>query len=529
MLNITLAQLNFTVGALDQNANKIIAAVKQAQQEHQAEIVVFAELALSGYPPEDLLLRDDFLHDTQLALTKICKEIPHNIITIVGYPEKTLTGVYNSAAIIQHNKIIANHRKQCLPNYTVFDEERYFNHGQSPCVFTYNNIKIGLTICEDLWFTEPVQQIKQVGAQLLISINASPFYEGKIEKRLTEMRKRVHETQLPLLYVNQCCGQDDLIFDGSSFALDATGKITAQAPFVKEALLPIIIDDLLPSSSMLIASPPREAQLYQALVLGVSDYVLKNNFKKALLGFSGGIDSSLTLAIAADALGKENVLPVILPSRFTSNLSVTAAHQQLKNMGVNYQEISIEPSFSTFLTSLSNNLTDITTQNIQARCRAVILMALSNQTGAMLLNTSNKSEMAVGYGTLYGDMCGGYAILKDVWKTEVYKLAHYRNTLSPIIPQEIIDRPPTAELSANQLDTDNLPPYNILDPLLQRYIEEDQSIAEIIAAGFAEQTVRQITKLVKDNEYKRKQHAPGPKITKRAFSRERRYPITSGY
>jgi len=523
MVTCLLAQLNFTVGRIDENTQKILACIKKAHQKNKAQLVIFPELSLSGYPPEDLLLRQDFLISVQNALLYIVEEIPDNIIAIIGYPELAHKKLYNSAAVILNKKIIANHRKQILPNYGVFDEKRYFQEGSDATVFEYENTKFGLTICEDLWHPAPAAMAKKAGAEILLSINASPFHVDKFPRRVEKMQERIEEIHLPILYLNHCTGQDDLMFEGGSFALNKKGEICAQAKLFKEDLLYIDLDNTKKINSTLLSSTE---QCYQALVLGTRDYVLKNNFKKVLLGFSGGIDSALTLAVAIDELGKDNVLPVILPSQHTSKLSLDLAKQQLKDFKItHFKTIAINKLYKNYLDVLGLDIkkSNLTTQNIQARIRGNILMALANQHNLMLLNTSNKSEVAAGYGTLYGDLCGGYAVLKDIWKTEVYKLAKYKNLLP-----EIINRQPTAELAPGQFDTDNLPPYEILDEILKYYIEQDLSAIDIIKRGFDKKIVCHVIKLVKLNEYKRKQVALGPRVTRRAFTRERRYPITSG-
>lgn len=523
MVTCLLAQLNFTVGRIEENTQKILACIQKAHQENSANIIIFPELSLSGYPPEDLLLRQDFLNSIQSALAHIIKTMPSNIMAIIGYPELDHKKLYNSAAVILNNKLISNHRKQILPNYGVFDEKRYFTAGETATVFEYKNTKFGLTICEDLWHPEPAQAAKKAGAEILLSINASPFHVNKYQRRIEKMRERIAETQLPILYLNHIMAQDDLVFEGGSFALNNQSEIIAQAKFFEEDLLTINLDN---TQKITPNIPSSESQLYSALVLGTREYALKNNFKKALLGFSGGIDSALTLSVAIDALGKENIIPVILPSQFTSQLSLELAEKQLKLMGIKHHKtIPINHLYENYINLLNLDIHkhDLTHQNLQARIRGNILMALSNQDNLLLLNTSNKSEIAVGYGTLYGDLCGGYAVLKDVWKTEVFKLAKYKNILA-----DIINREPTAELAPGQFDTDSLPPYEILDPILKFYIEQDFSLEEIVKQGFDEKTIQHIIKLIKYNEYKRKQVAPGPRVTRRAFTRERRYPITSG-
>jgi NAD+ synthetase len=531
MIKFTLAQLDFIVGDLEKNAEKILSAVKTAKIKHQTDIIVFPELALSGYPPEDLLCRQDFLNDTQEQLINIQENLPENICMIIGYPESEFEQdkIYNSAAVITRGKRLANYRKQLLPNYGVFDEKRYFTPGKSACVFKYKQYQIGLMICEDLWHQGLAEQAQQAGAEILVSINASPFHSGKPRKRIEKMQERIAETDLPLLYAHHCGAQDDLIFDGSSFALDEKGHLIAKAPFGEEHFLDVSFDGKLHGNDIDISD--NYTQIYKALVLGVRDYVRKNNFKKALLGFSGGIDSALTLAIAVDALDKENVLPVIMPSRYTSALSLQVAHQQIQLLDLKYQEISIEPEYNTFISSLhlDSNKANITTQNLQARIRAVMLMAISNQTHALLLNTSNKSELAVGYGTLYGDMCGAYGVIKDLWKTDVYQLSQYRNQISLVIPEGIITRAPSAELAPGQLDTDILPPYDILDEILKQYIEQQKSPKEIINLGFDEKTVKKIIHMIYQNEYKRKQGPLGLRVSTMPFTRERRYPITNKF
>ncbi len=520
-MKIVLAQLNFTVGDIRHNTKKIIESAQHARDVLNADMIVFPELALCGYSPEDLLLRDDFLLSANKALQEIAKAVPE-ILMVVGYPEKN----FNSAAVFLHGKKIAYYRKQQLPNYGVFDEKRYFKEGGETCVFEYKNKKFGLLICEDLWFQGPASVAKKAGAEYIISINASPYDVEKIAAREKMLCQRHEEISLPIFYVHNVGAQDDLVFDGSSCVVNQQGKISARAPFAQESLFVVDVET---QQGELNQIPAREAQMYQALVLGVRDYVHKNGFQKVLLGLSGGIDSALTLAIAMDALGKENVTAVALPSRYTSALSMQALEEQIKLTQVGHQIIDIEKVFSAFLATLHLPLDkpphNLTVQNLQARARGMILMALSNDSNALLLNTSNKSEMAVGYGTLYGDMAGSYAVLKDVWKTEVYQLAHYRNQLSQVIPTIIIERAPSAELLPDQKDEDHLPPYSLLDVILQYYVEQDLSAEEIIAKKFDEKIVKHVIELVNKNEYKRRQSAPGPKVSARAFYRERRYPI----
>lgn len=523
MTTCILAQLNFTVGRIDDNAQKILTCLDTIHQTHSTALVIFPELALSGYPPEDLLFRDDFLESVHQKLQFIINHMPQGITAIIGYPEKDHHQRFNSAAVITHKQIIANYRKQILPNYGVFDEKRYFQTGDQATVFDFHGKKIGVIICEDAWHNGPAEAAKKAGAEIIAVINGSPFYVNKYVSRVEKMRERVMSIQIPLMYAHHVNGQDDLIFDGASFVLNQQGELSAQAAFFEEELLTVNLNQL---NKIQPEIPSSTEQCYNALVLGVREYVLKNNFKKVLLGFSGGIDSALTCAIAIDALGKDNVIPVLLPSPYTSPLSLALAQTQLKEWNVKRaRTIPINTLYEQYIKLLDLDIHshNLTTQNIQARIRGTILMAIANQENLILLNTSNKSEIAAGYGTLYGDLCGGYAVLKDVWKTDVYVLARHKK----ILP-EIIDREPTAELAPNQFDTDSLPPYDQLDPILKNYVEHDLSIAKIVELGFDEKTVQKCVNLLKYNEYKRRQVAPGPRITRRAFTRERRYPITSG-
>ncbi len=527
-----LAQLNFLTGDVDGNCQQIIDTIAQAKTEN-ADVIIFPELALCGYPPEDLLLRHDFLQKINKALLKI-QEQSHDIYCIVGYPRQTKNGIYNSAAIFHHGELVTYYDKQCLPNYGVFDEQRYFKAGTEPCVIEIANIKLGILICEDLWQPAPIAQAKQAGAQMIVSLNASPFDYAKPEQRYQTLRKRQKETGLPIMYVNLVGGQDSLVFDGASFALNKRGEFAAFAHFFKPQSLSVKVDALKDFSPTEVTPfPATDEIVYQALVLGVRDYITKNGFKGAVLGLSGGIDSALTLAIAVDAIGAENVQAVMMPSRYTADMSLQDAETEANTLGIKYSVITIERPFMSFVDLLKDEFanlpTDTTEENIQARCRGVLLMAISNKTGKLVLTTGNKSEMSVGYATLYGDMAGGFAVLKDVPKMLVYQLANYRNRISPVIPQRVIDRPPSAELAPDQLDENSLPPYSILDAIIERYVEQDQSIKEIILAGFDRATVERVVQMIKRNEYKRRQAAPGPRVTPRAYDRDRRYPITSGF
>ncbi len=533
MLKIVLAQINAHVGNIKKNASKIIIAIQTAMTAHQADIIVFPELALTGYPPEDLLLREDFLTEIHQALDLIQQEVT-DFYVILGTPYKTNNGLYNAALVFHNQSIITNYYKQALPNYGVFDEQRYFNEGNKPCVLTINDQRLGIMICEDIWQPAPLAQLHEHQVQFAVVLNASPFEAHKAMQRYETLRARQQETSLPLLYVNLVGGQDDIVFDGGSLALSHSGEIIMQADYFKEELALVTVNNHgeFEHSQKSITHPTTEQLIYEALVLALRDYVQKNHFHHVVLGLSGGIDSALTLAIAVDALGAQNVHAVMMPSQYTSQLSLDEAQAQANLLKVEYSIFSIDAAYQTFSQLLNhkytNQINELTDQNIQARCRAIILMAISNNTGALVINTSNKSELAVGYGTLYGDMVGAFAVLKDVYKTMVYQLADYRNKLSLVIPQAVIDRAPSAELAENQTDQDSLPPYPILDEILQRYLEQNQSTADIIQSGFKSETVKKVTCLIKRNEYKRRQAPPGAKITPRAFGRERRFPITSG-
>ena len=527
-LTLLMAQINPTVGAISSNCLKIIDIIQKHQDTH--DLIVFPELALTGYPPEDLLLQNDFYRQVDEALNHIKSQIKHGHV-IIGHPSLNNSCRYNSASIFTQGQRVALYHKQQLPNYGVFDERRYFSPGKAePCWFMLKNHRIGLCICEDIWQPGPVDQLIDTGVEHIISINASPFDENKTIARdnlLTQHTSR----GITIVYVNQVGGQDELIFDGQSRAMNAGGKITASAPAFAEHLQTLVlknnqwVGDIAPALSF-------EALIYEALVSSLRDYVEKNHFPGVLLGLSGGIDSALTLCLAVDAIGASRVQAVLMPSRYTANMSVEDAIEQAKTMGVSYTTLPIEPTFQTLLTTLSPEFhgkpTDITEENLQARVRGILLMALSNKSGKMLLTTSNKSELAVGYSTLYGDMCGGFAVLKDIVKTRVYALAHYRNNLSPVIPQRVLTRAPSAELAPNQTDQDSLPDYVVLDGIIKAYMENALDANEIIQLGYKEQDVVKILRLIKRNEFKRRQAAPGTKITPRAFGRDWRYPLTCG-
>lgn len=536
MLRIVMAQINLLVGDIEGNADRVISTAIQARDELNADAVVFPELTLCGYPPEDLLLRPGLHVRVLQALERISLAVTE-IDIIVGYPHQATDGCFNAAVLIRDRDFVAVYHKHHLPNYSVFDEKRYFSAGTVPCVVEIRGVPVAITICEDAWSPGPMQQAAEAGAHLIINLNASPFHLYKGDEREQALRQRVSECGLPVVYVNLVGGQDELVFDGGSFVMDARGEISQRAEVFMEELIPV---DLQVSDRAVEPIPARcvrplemEASAYQALVLGVRDYITKNGFRGVVLGLSGGIDSALTLAVAVDAIGAERVEAVSMPSRYTADMSIEDARAEAEALGVRFTVVPIEPLFRSFLDSLSEEFagteSDTTEENIQARCRGVILMAISNKKGKIVLTTGNKSEMAVGYATLYGDMAGGFDVLKDVPKTLVFRLAEYRNRISAVIPRRVIERPPSAELAPDQKDEDTLPPYDILDPILERYVERDECVEDIVAAGYGEETVRRITAMVDRNEYKRRQAPPGVRITRRAFGRDRRYPITSGF
>ena len=541
-LNVVLAQLNLLVGDIDGNAERIITSAKQAFDNQSAHLIVFPELTLTGYPPEDLLIRPSLQARIERALEKILEaDLPGYIV--VGFPEQVNFSLYNTLALIKGRERLATYHKQCLPNYQVFDERRYFKPGNDGCVFQIHGTRVAFTICEDMWELAPVVQAREAGAQLLININASPFHINKLEERQQLLQQRATEGGVPVIYVNLVGGQDELVFDGGSMAVNADGTCQFLAPSYIEGNYFLKVNVGANGSCQIpeqnIASNHSlEEQVYDALVLGVRDYVNKNNFPGVVLGLSGGIDSSLTLAIAVDALGKERVQAVMMPFEYTSQLSINAAAQQAALLGVNYKVIAIHEIYSAFMDALAMEFAgseiDVSEQNIQARARGVVLMAISNKKGSLVLTTGNKSEIAVGYTTLYGDMAGGFNPLKDVSKTLVYKLSSYRNTgygpePDEVIPTQVIERAPSAELAPGQIDQDNLPPYDILDQILELYVENDCSADAIVAEGFDEVIVRKIVRMVDLNEYKRRQSPIGVRLTKRGFGRDRRYPITNSW
>lgn len=534
---IIIAQINLTVGDIENNKNRIIHCIDDAERKHHADLVIFPELAVTGYPPEDLLLRSSFQALSRKALQEIIDRATA-IDLILSYPEIIDDKIYNSCSYISKGKISATYRKKQLPNYGVFDEKRYFTPGNETVLINLDGIPTALGICEDLWTPEHTADTAKSGAKLLINVNASPYEADKQEERVELLKQRVKENGLSIIFVNLVGGQDELVFDGGSMVINDDERIVFHAPQFEEGLYPIKIMGNSGKIRFDCPVPPQQnpgklKNIYGALILGTRDYVQKNGFNGAVIGLSGGIDSALTLAVAVDAIGSENIEVLMMPSRFTSEMSIDDAVTMAEKLNVKYHVIPIEKSFTAFLEALAPVFSDLpedtTEENIQARCRGILLMAISNKTGKLVLTTGNKSEMAVGYATLYGDMAGGFAPLKDVSKTLVYELSNWRNQQSNVIPQRVIDRPPSAELKPDQKDEDSLPPYDILDPILERYIECDQSPDEIIHAGYKPEVVHEIIRLVDRNEYKRRQAAPGVKITRRAFGRNRRYPITSGY
>ncbi|MDH5190201.1 MAG: NAD+ synthase [Gammaproteobacteria bacterium] len=535
-LRISIAQVNLLVGDIAGNMQHILDAITTARDEQHTDVILFPELTITGYPPVDLLLRPDFRKKTANAISSLAKHVK-GIDVVVGYPCEQDNKLYNAASLIRDGKIISTYFKHRLPNYGVFDEKRYFDEGTEPCVVDIKGVPVGITICEDIWFPEPVNKSVKAGAKLIFNLNASPYHLSKTHEREDVVAQRIHENSVPVVYANLVGGQDELVFDGDSFVMDEN-RIEARAPAFKECLYPVEVN--FDGSKVRVIKDEKQAQrlsevesVYSALVLGVRDYINKNGFKGVVIGMSGGIDSALTATIAVDAIGKDRVEGVMMPSRYTADMSVEDALAEAKLLGIEHRVISIEPLFTAFTDSLKEEFAglpeDTTEENIQARCRGVLLMAISNKKRKMVLTTGNKSEMAVGYATLYGDMAGGYGALKDVPKTMVYRLADYRNSISPVIPQRVIDRPPSAELRPDQKDEDSLPSYDVLDAILEMYVESDRTVEEMTASGYDEDVVRQVTSMIDRNEYKRRQAPPGVRITKRAFGSDRRYPITSGF
>ncbi|MEY3660324.1 MAG: hypothetical protein RLZZ169_1149 [Pseudomonadota bacterium] len=534
-----MAQVNPLVGDIAGNTTLVLDTARRALASGPVDLLVFPELVLTAYPPEDLLLRASIELRIARALQSLCEaSLPTALV--IGYPALEGGLLFNRLAVIDHGRLLGTYDKQCLPNYQVFDEKRYFTAGQQPLVLELRGIPVAFTICEDLWFPAPMRQAADAGAALVVNINGSPFSRTKAAERLRVMRQRVAETSLPLLYVNQVGGQDELVFDGASFALAANGDAVARARQFETDLVSLQVErvdgrpvTLLPTVQNTATWLHGPAEVYAALKLGLADYVRKNGFPGIVLGLSGGIDSALTLALAVDALGNGRVKAVMMPFAYTSAMSLEDAEAQARLLGVDYRVIPIGPLYDAFMQALRSEFAgtepDLTEQNLQSRCRGVVLMALSNKQGSLVLTTGNKSEVAVGYSTLYGDMAGGFDLLKDVPKTLVYALADYRNALGTVIPSRVITRPPSAELAPDQVDQDSLPPYDVLDRILELYVEQDQSLTAICARGFDPATVERVIRLVDRSEYKRRQAPPGVRISERAFGRDRRYPITAGW
>jgi NAD+ synthase (glutamine-hydrolysing) len=535
-ITVALAQLDLVVGDVAGNTDRIIEYAARAHDEMQADLIVFPELSICGYPPEDLLFHSGLQKRVEAAIDTIRNTV-RDIAVLIGFPEYQGEDIFNACAVFKDGEVLAHYYKHVLPNYRVFDEERYFTAGKNPAVFSLNGIRIGINICEDVWSSSPAAESRAAGAELIIAINGSPYEIESQVSREKILRQRVIETGIPAMYLNMVGGQDELVFDGGSFALDADGAVKFRAEPFSEGLYCLQFkadgSGVKPAVANITPILSIEQSVYEALVCGTRDYVNKHEFPGVVLGLSGGIDSALILAIACDALGADKVRAVMMPFRYTSNMSQEDAAKQAGLMQVRYDVIPIEPMYEATLAQLEKvfegSEAGVAEENIQARCRGLLLMAISNKTGSMLLTTGNKSEMAVGYATLYGDMAGGFAPIKDCSKSMVYRLARYRNSVSEAIPERVITRPPSAELRPNQKDSDSLPDYDVLDPILEAFIEEDLSVNEIVARGFERDVVIRVLEMVKRNEYKRRQAPPGIRISKRAFGRDWRYPITSRY
>lgn len=532
-MQLYMAQINTFVGDWSGNCERILSCCREAAAEHPNAVVVFPELTLTGYPPEDLLLRPSIAATTERMLERLCAELPESVWAIVGYPRRTEQGLFNAAGVIHGGKVVAEYFKRFLPNYQVFDEVRYFTPGNAPCVVDIEGVKVGLSVCEDIWNPEPAASAKAAGAELLINLNASPFHRGKFREREQLLAERARSNGFPIVYVNQVGAQDELVFDGASFAVDASGEVVVRAPDFLEGGHWVEITPGQPANVSIghQAAPLDDvAAVWQALVVGVRDYVNKNGFPGVVMGLSGGIDSAVTLAVAVDALGADRVHAIMMPFRYTASMSIEDAESEARALNVSYRSISIEPIYEGFMRALApefNGLApNITEENLQARCRGVLLMSISNKKNLLVLTTGNKSELAVGYSTLYGDMAGGFDVLKDCPKMLVYALARYRNQVAHCIPERVITRPPSAELAPDQQDQDSLPPYDVLDAIIEHYVEHDRTPADIIELGFDEADVSRVVRLIDLNEYKRRQAPVGVRITQRGFGRDRRYPIT---
>ncbi|WP_447926983.1 NAD+ synthase [Vreelandella sp. EE27] len=537
-LTLVMAQLDPLVGDIPGNAARAIEAVREARIEHRADVVVFPELFLTGYPPEDLLLRASMESRLQEARDTMAQKVVKDVLVIIGYPGVRDGKRFNLAGVLYNGEWQAEYAKQALPNYQVFDEQRYFTPGNAPLVFEHKGAKLGLLICEDLWESAPIEAACGQGADALVVLNASPYHQEKPGERRRLLTQRAQAVNRPIVYVNTIGGQDELVFDGGSSVVDAQGELKILAPYWQAGLMPVRLTQTpenawVPEAGEIEPDVSAEESLYCALVTGVRDYVNKSGFSGVVLGLSGGIDSALSLAIAVDALGEQRVHAVMMPYRYTADISKHDAAAQAEMLGVDFDVMPIEPMVEAFTQTLSESFAgaeqDTTEENLQSRCRGVLLMAISNKKGLMVLTTGNKSEMAVGYATLYGDMVGGYNALKDVYKTWVYRLARWRNTQSPAVPERVIERPPSAELAPDQNDSDSLPDYAVLDAILSRYIEGDMSAEAIIAEGFSQDDVYQVVKLVDRCEYKRRQAPVGVRVTARGFGRDRRYPIVNGW
>ena len=530
-MKIAIAQMNCIVGDLAGNLEKILALANRAR-EQGAAVLLTPELSLTGYPPEDLLLREDFHHATEAALKQLT-QAARDIVIVVGLPRLIHDKRYNAAAVLRDGQVAGWYHKLQLPNYNVFDEDRYFVPGGEPCVFEVEGVKLGINICEDVWVEGAATRAAKAGAQVLLVLNASPYHLNKQAVRHDVVRARVREGGLPVVFTNLVGGQDELVFDGASFVINGDQQVVCQLAAFEEALQVVEFDGKGFASGPMVPPLSVEASVYKALCLGVRDYVAKNGFPGVLLGLSGGIDSALTLTIAVDALGADKVHAVMMPSPYTAAMSIEDSRTMVKTLGVRYSEIAIEPMFVAFKASLAREFSgraeDTTEENLQARIRGTLLMALSNKFGTLVVTTGNKSEMAVGYSTLYGDMAGGFCVLKDIFKTLVYRLAHYRNSISAAIPERIITRPPSAELRPDQTDQDSLPPYEVLDAIVEAFMEDNLSPREIVGMGYRPEDVSRVTRLVKINEYKRRQSPVGVRITERGFGKDWRYPITSKY
>lgn len=535
-ITVALAQLDLVVGDVAGNTQKILEHVAQSRDEMSADLIVFPELSICGYPPEDLLFHAGLRRRVEQAMETIRGSV-RDIAVMIGFPDFRDNQIFNACLVLRDGEVLARYHKHLLPNYSVFDEERYFTAGKEASVFTVNGVRVGINICEDVWGHAPTAASRAAGAEVLVVINGSPYELGSQSQREKVVQQRISEIGIPAIYLNLVGGQDELLFDGGSFAMDRSGELVFRAAAFSEGLhyLELTADSagIVPQPAEIVPLLGREESVYEALVCGTRDYVGKHGFPGVLLGLSGGVDSALILAIACDALGPDCVRAVMMPFRYTSTMSQEDAAKQTATQNVRYDVIPIEPLYEATLRQLEpifeGRGADVTEENIQARCRGLLLMAISNKTGRMLLTTGNKSEMAVGYATLYGDMAGGFAPIKDCSKSLVYRLARYRNSISEVIPERVISRPPSAELRPNQKDSDFLPDYDVLDPILEAFIEEDLSVNEIVARGFDRDIVIRVLEMVKRNEYKRRQAPPGIRISGRAFGRDWRYPITSRY